>query len=41
MSNFVKNIFEKDTPNVIRVSRTIMLIILSMILMIYGMIFAS
>ena len=41
MSNFLKNIFEKDTPNVIRVSRTIMLIILSMILMIYGMIFAS
>jgi hypothetical protein len=41
MSNFLKNIFEKDTPNVIRVSRTIMLIILSMILMIYGMVLAS
>jgi hypothetical protein len=41
MKNFLKNIFEKDTPNVIRVSRTIMLIILSMILMIYGMVLAS
>ena len=41
MNNFLKSIFEKDTPNTIRVSRTIMVIILGMILMIYGMLLAS
>jgi hypothetical protein len=40
MNNFLKNIFEKDTPTTIRVTRTIMVIILSMILVIYGMVFA-